>query len=415
MPPKADKSKKVTSGQNHNILSSLSSAQSAPLVTTTNEQNNDTETNNNLTSSTDQQTANAINLNNFNNTETKKKPGRPRKTNNGNCGEILGIVNSPLREENSMEMIYDNPILFKKIFCLLKAADVNDLTLIFARTYIRILVKEEESGNLICVNISAKFLNRYYLDEKFEQIEALVKREGFEKIFRRVNKNFNEVMFFINKEDINSIINVRLVSKSGGLTKENEIEVYQRTTETIPDFPDDFNEVLAALNDDSEWSSRNVNNGGNNRYYHGPISLEKFKVQFTLISKVFKSMIDEIHNYKNSSFEISKCGRTNEPLTISSFGMNKFKTTYTYDNPAIINLRTNLPDREDNIFSTSLFVEKVRQFTNNIIGETVDIAASSNENNIVRFISESDRRICITDTGHRCEGFVCQLIIYCFS
>lgn len=350
--------------------------------------------------------------------ETRKKPGRPRKENTDNCSERNGIVQTPLNSSNVFELVYDNPILFKKIFALFKAADINDLTIIFSREYMRILVKDEESGNLICVNIRPQFMNRYYLHEKYDRIETLVKREGFEKTFRRVNKSSNEVMFFIGAEDISSIINVRISNKSSGQIKENEIEVYQRTTETIPIFPEDFEEVLNIINKDSTVALNSEENEIRRHIIdnHGPITLEKYKLQFTLFSKILKSMVDEIHNSKNSTFEISKYGRNNEPLTISSTGINKFKTSYIYSNPSIINLRSNLPDRDDNIFSISLSVDKVRQFTNNIIGDTVDIGVCCNENNnIVRFISESDKRTAITSTGRRFDGYVCQLLIYSFS
>ena len=46
----------------------------------------------------------------------KKRPGRPKKVNINIPVEIRGIVDKPSSDDNVLEVVYQNPKLFKKIF-----------------------------------------------------------------------------------------------------------------------------------------------------------------------------------------------------------------------------------------------------------------------------------------------------------
>ena len=61
----------------------------------------------------------------------KKRPGRPRKTPLRKPRPRDGIVSSPSDSTNFIELIYDKPLIFKKLWQYFKLMAVDKIQLIF--------------------------------------------------------------------------------------------------------------------------------------------------------------------------------------------------------------------------------------------------------------------------------------------
>ena len=63
----------------------------------------------------------------------KKRPGRPKKRVVTEAIKISGVVDTPNDPEDKVEMVYQNPAMFKSIFALLKAYAAKELMMYFKK------------------------------------------------------------------------------------------------------------------------------------------------------------------------------------------------------------------------------------------------------------------------------------------
>jgi hypothetical protein len=333
------------------------------------------------------------------NMTNKKRPGRPRKISAEPGLPFVGIADEPSAQGNILEVTYDNPLLFKKIFALLKAANVADVSLMFGPRAIRIIAVEPDFNSIICINIWAHLLNRYFVAPEHVEsggLEILVRREAIERIFNKVNnKNANEVIFSVSSDALNSIFNISIVNRAQGSTKHCQVETLQRLSPAAT-APADFEVVLSGAQAAAQPTTTN-----NQQLAAVPVSAQvtatvqqpTYQLHFRLGAKSFKSIFDDFHKSKFESFEISKNGLWSSALEISCSKPGQPRLSTDYSDAAKIALVHNLPNDVDQIFSVSGSVDCMRQFTNTIVGDWADISLSNRADASIRIMSECDRRI----------------------
>ena len=133
----------------------------------------------------------------------KKRPGRPpKKRRELNVAEVLGIADRPANADDVVEMVYCNPLVFKKLLALDKAYEVSEVEMIFEPTQLRMKARDHLGKSTIYKTIEGRWMNFYYCRER---IRICVKREYLEKILGNLDKNQYKVTFLL-KENYRSTL-----------------------------------------------------------------------------------------------------------------------------------------------------------------------------------------------------------------
>jgi Proliferating cell nuclear antigen, N-terminal domain len=149
-------------------------------------------------------------------------PGRPRKNKETHKLPKLGVVDEPtnveiydpndpekdLTKKNKipnpdprtiyvMEMIYDNPDMWKKIFTVLTNLSVSTVRIQFNLDGITIIAMDHNQKCEIYVEIFGKELSRYYCEESFE---ISVNQENMKKIVSTIKTTHVSIAFTANTD-----------------------------------------------------------------------------------------------------------------------------------------------------------------------------------------------------------------------
>lgn len=105
----------------------------------------------------------------------RKGPGRPKKITNKREIPRLGIVAAPKnadstdpRMHNTMEIIYENPDMFKKLFNMFKQFNAKKLNIRFTKNSVIIIATDHVGSIEVKGEIMGSRLNRYYCESEFE-------------------------------------------------------------------------------------------------------------------------------------------------------------------------------------------------------------------------------------------------------
>jgi hypothetical protein len=281
----------------------------------------------------------------------KKKPGRPRKKPVVAPFEIHGVVQAPLDKKNVVEMMYHNPIMFRKLISLLKSLSVNEVYLKFSKDKIIIVTMDHFKKSLVVAEINGFKLNHYFCEK---EIEIGVRREVLEKIFHTVDKVYNRVVLKLKKDSHRSVLFIELYYYD--LDKMDQYEV----------------ELINLQNKITKIEE----------------NILEYPIRFEFTSKYFKKIINDMSSMADS-FSIEKIGLG--PLQI------------TYQTPKYVNLNSVYRDgtkiklfsavKEDDIFAVSVKLENVKPFACANVGDTVEIFADKYKKML--FMSKMDKDTCI--------------------
>lgn len=274
----------------------------------------------------------------------KKRPGRPKKQVIKKTVPRLGIVSEPSnikvldpRLINIFEIVYDNPIMFKKIFALFKSMSVENIRMKLEKEYIKMYAVDHTDSNQIYIKIYGNKMNRYYLNKGFE---CGLGSTNIQKILQTLSKDCSKIYFFTNVQYERSKIKI-------GLTND---EIEEDSIYTI-----DLNQI-----DEYNWSVENE------------LALEtNYPLKFELPFRYFKKKVSDF-KLLSEIMKIEKHG--DGPLRLSySFTNNKGDQNTHFRNPAKINLISQIDP--DEIFSTSVFLDHIKPLASSLISETIKISA----------------------------------------
>jgi len=131
----------------------------------------------------------------------KKRPGRPRKYAARAPVKRYGVVKSPLPEEDeraahTMELFYDNPNMFKRIFQTLKTMGVETVRVRFEEEEVKMVATDHIEMNEIYIRIFGRHMERYYCKRAYEVGWDV---NLYEKVFRTVTQEYQRVTFVTNQ------------------------------------------------------------------------------------------------------------------------------------------------------------------------------------------------------------------------
>jgi len=300
----------------------------------------------------------------------KKRPGRPRKKIDNVAYKINGIVDKPTHDENLLEMVYDNPRIFKKIFTLFRGYTSNEVMIKFDKIGCVFITKGHLQQTTQIAKIRGKLLNHYYCKE---DIKICVRCDELEKIFCSFDRTHYRITFVL-KEDYRSTLHIFVRDDDMDKIDHYEIELISRSSD-----------LETALLDDS-----------------------KYPLKFKFPSRHFKTQIRDISSLCHI-FSFTK--NETEPLAITYEVKNSLKFFSQYTNKEKIDLQSTLDPND--ILTVSVKVALVKPFSNACIGDTVYISCDKLQP--ICFMTELDEKKTDQDDDAGAEGnpkYVCEIKVF---
>jgi len=218
-------------------------------------------------------------------TEPAKRPrGRPPSKPQPPPLKKEGIRSSPDDPNNRLEVAYDNPVIFKKLFAYFKNIKAQIIHVRCSPTGITFFTRDHSKKARVVAYVAGEHLNWYYCDGE----DAFgINKEGVEKLFNTIDNSFSKITFIKEYERPN---NFSIIFKDESLDKECcysiDLSHCQRDPELL-----ETEQLLdpATL-------------------------LERFPLEFTLTAKQFKKSISDACNYAAYA-TIERIGK--HPLTLT--------------------------------------------------------------------------------------------------
>ena len=311
-------------------------------------------------------------------TKSGRGPGRPRKNKETHKLPKLGIVKEPTNVEifdphdlekdltkrkkipnpdprtiYVMEMIYDNPGMWKRIFMLLANLSVDTTRIKFEEEGITIIAQDHNEKCEIFVEVFGKELSRYYCEEPFE---VSVNQESMKKIVGTIKATHVSIAFAADA-DIKC--------------KKFRTILHYKTAKTV---------TWKTFNLDCEQAPE----------YEGTIiedlKLEdEYPVQFTLESKYWKTCVTDWLKFSDSiKLEIEPPF----PLTVKqTFTTKKGTEDMVFEETDHMNLKCEI--EEGDVFAVSVLLHNIKAIANSAVAD--DITISADEENKLIFTALLDQ------------------------
>lgn len=274
--------------------------------------------------------------------EKKRRPGRPRKNVPRKKIERTGLVDKPEDSDYSIELIYENPMMFKKIFALFKAYGIQNIHMTFDHTGVCMFSISKERDIKIFIEIFGNKLNSYYCAR---DLTVTVDTENFNNIFQSINKDFSKIILATTRQQQSSRIFMHFVDE------ENEKSQYE--IELSPN-ANNVNETCSQIGEILKLE-------------------QQYPIAFDLPSKYLKHKITEYGNLKTNKICIQQEINNNDreiffscetldrkisnksPLT----NTNKMNLQSTYDSPWFI---------------APIFITNLRPLANSLISDKLRLS-----------------------------------------
>lgn len=233
----------------------------------------------------------------------KRRPGRPPSAPKKEPVIKHGIQSVPKCEENLVEFIYDQPILIKKISGFFRLLAAENIQILFRPTELIIYTHDYEKKSHVKVTIDATKLNHYYCEAEYD---IGLSCEEFERIMRKIDKHYSQIIIIIDRENINKELTVRL---------ENSINIAEIYQIALTGRYDRINSFANAMQ----------------------FSYANYPIQLTYPSDYFKRLISDLreHDKKISYVQESH----DAPLKIECQSQTKkTRTEFVHQDPASLRL-----------------------------------------------------------------------------
>jgi hypothetical protein len=266
----------------------------------------------------------------------KRKPGRPPLRIKKEQIERLGVVQEPKNTNNIMELVYDIPMIFKKIFNFLKLMEVKEIKIKFMEDSVQLISVDHLEKNIINLNIDCSKMIHYYCKT---QIIVILDSKNIEKVLQKIDKNYSTITF-ISKID----------------TYRSEIMINFSNTDIDIDEIHTINLMESNFIDDDKYKYVNLN-------------YDEYPIKFQLPCKYFKKIINDISTFSNI-FKIEKIKGIELQFPYDTDGRT-IKVNNIFNNAEKIKLESTIA--ENDIFSVSTYIDYIKALSNSLISDNVKI------------------------------------------
>ena len=282
----------------------------------------------------------------------KRSVGRPRRTPQTQTIPRSGIVSDAINPDNIIEMSYDNVVVFKKLFSLLKNMTVKEITFQFSGSHIFIFGIDHLEKNTIHIKINPLKLNRYYCEQP---VSVCVDTKNLDKITQKIDKNYELISFILKKDSYRNNLLITLNNEALSIDESHVIR------------------LMESDNNDNSFMNRVFN-------------FVDYPLKFELPGKYFKKIMNDIYSF-NEVFTIEKVAV--EPLNFTYKNLNNtVKGYHICKDSKKINLETTLS--ENDIFSVSVQIDYIKSISNSLLSDSIKVYAHSEKDLVLSMPVDSD-------------------------
>ena len=291
-----------------------------------------------------------------------RRPGRPRKNVKKKEMEKLGIVKEPLNHDctdtrlrHVMELRYDNPDLFKKIFTVFKSMGTQRVNMEFQEKRINIIGRDFHGKSDIFVEIFCERVHRYYCKKPYT-IGLSV--EKFLTILQTLKKDYDEVL---------------ITSPSVSQRSKIHAVFHHATVDELTVHKPDVSKVLVI---DSEKIRTELD------------AEDEYPLNFTLEAKYFKEKVSAWGKLGDViSIEQSQGGNLK---IVQKYRDNDGDDTTFYRNSKNIKLESKLEEQKIPHFSVSVKLPNIRPIANSQVSDKIKISAAEVERLIFTIVLDQE-------------------------
>lgn len=270
--------------------------------------------------------------------EVKKRPvGRPPKIDKNEKKSTVrkGIVSAPQNDEHIIELVYDIPLNFKRVFTLFKLMDAQDIKIEFKLSKVRISGIGRIGHNFIDLIIDGTKLSHYFCKHT---VIINLDQKNIEKIIQKIDKSYNSIFIIAKNDSYKKHINIILNDESQGIKEYHKISLIEEINEMDDNIIRDLN------------------------YRQYPLS-------FTLPSKYFKKIVNDISKF-SKDFTIER-----RPGVLLSFPYDSNAKTIDVDhiftNEELFKINCSLD--KDDFISTTVRIEYIQSMATALLSEEVNV------------------------------------------
>lgn len=268
----------------------------------------------------------------------KRRPGRPPKTIESQTIEIRGIVEKPEDPDNYMELVYDNPAVFKDLMKLFGLYNVSDIDLSFLPTTIEFDAKGPSGKTVHHVVIDCRGLNHYYCREPIKSCISITKLEN---ILYGGNKNYHRITM-IAQQNFRAKLKIILNNVEYNVDEIFNVEVSHRQQD---------NPVQIAQSD------------------------EDYPVRFTMPTSYFNAALVKLRRFGTDAL-FHKIG--GDYFEIQAVKDDQNTTTNHYNDNKILDMTCNL--EAGDILSVSVPIDYILPMAKANISKNITVALSKTKN-----------------------------------
>jgi len=280
--------------------------------------------------------------------DAKKRPGRPRKKHHGFTVPYLGIVTAT-QSEAIVNIVYDNPIMFKKILTIYKTYNVGKIFIKFEPTLTKMYAVDTIEKNGIYVEILGDKMNEYYCKST---IDIEIDNDVFTRILSEITKDCGRIE-----------LNMATPNRLNVITKNSEYEI------------DTHSEFNTRINAEYDWAIEETIS-----------TIDDYSIIFELPTKVLKTKITNLKQHADI-LEIEKNGTNFLKFNVEykdHCGTNR--TYFKCDDK--IKMRSTINDGD--LFGVSVNLEHIKSVASASIADTITIYADKVNDLVFGFILDLD-------------------------
>ena len=280
----------------------------------------------------------------------RRRPGRPPKRQPPPPLEKKGVVDTPADPAHRMELVYENPALFKSLFSYFKNLKAIEVHILCEPAGITFFTRDAAQACLVVAEIPGEAMNHYYCAAR---TEIGLQRENVERVFSCIDSSFFKVTLVLRDDDPDTL---QVIFKDSEIEKECIYLV-----------------ALSTLESDGQLFAA--------RERASPAALREAPVEFCLAAKKFKKTVADAISL-HDTLTIQKGGGDEYPLC---FLYNKVTVNYqeVYRDGEKIDLRADVAP--GTLFRCIVPLANVRSLATAMVTDSVRVFCFEDS---IRFRSE---------------------------
>lgn len=277
------------------------------------------------------------------------KPGRPPKFKAVVKVENDNITETPYDDKNHVEFVFDNPLVFKKIFALFKNYNSKFTIMEFLKDRVLIKTTDRNAKTVILITIDMKKCIHYYVKS---DISVEFDTRSFHTITDTIHKTYNNISIILEAKNLNKYMLVKFF--------DSEIN-----SDIITQFNCKNNEFKFPFTNDI-------------------FNTTDYNLSFILNCNYFKKTISNLANI-TTDFVLRQIKGQPLLIVVESATESKTKSQIVLSSESIP-ITYNGP----NLFTTSCKIGYINPLANGLIGDSIKIYGHTHKNIIFEVLVEKN-------------------------